>query len=116
MTPHGLLVAWRRHMHEARIDFAKETALPLALMAQLYDIERRAVDYTAKQRYELRQQDSVMILARLRQWLDGPIAGDALPRASWARRSITCATTGSRCKSSLWMAACRSITTRLKLP
>ncbi|MEZ6137042.1 MAG: transposase [Pirellulaceae bacterium] len=78
---HGLLVVCARHMHEARINFAKETALPLALMAQLYDIERRAVDYTAEQRYELRQQASVMILARLRQWLDGPIAGDALPKS-----------------------------------
>ncbi|MEZ6133433.1 MAG: transposase [Pirellulaceae bacterium] len=112
---HGLLVDARRHMHEARINFAKETALPLALMAQLYDIERRAVDYTAKQRYELRQQDSVMILARLRQWLDGPIAGDALPKQVGQGDQLLAATTGSRCKSSLWMAACRSITTRLKL-
>ena len=71
----------RRHMHEARINFAKETALPLALMAQLYDIERRAVEYTAEQRHELRQQDSLMILTRLRQWLDGPIAGDTLPKS-----------------------------------
>ncbi len=71
----------RRHMHEARINFAKETALPLALMAQLYDIERRALEYTAEQRLALRQQDSILILKRLRQWLDGPIAGDALPKS-----------------------------------
>ena len=71
----------RRHMHEARINFAKETALPLALMAQLYDIERRAVEQTADERHQLRQRESVMILTRLRQWLDGPIAGDALPKS-----------------------------------
>lgn len=71
----------RRHMHEARINFPKETTLPLALMAQLYDIERRAIDQTAEQRRELRQRESVMILSRLREWLDGPIANDALPKS-----------------------------------
>ena len=75
----------RRHMYEARINFARETALPLALMSQLYDIERRAVGWTAEERKQLRQRDSVMILKRLRQWLDGPIATDALPKSKFGK-------------------------------
>jgi transposase len=72
----------RRHMYEARVNYEKETSLPLALMRQLYDIERRAVDYSASSRHEIRQRESVRILDRLREWLDGPIAADALPKSN----------------------------------
>jgi hypothetical protein len=75
----------RRHMYEARLSAARETSLPLALMAQLYDIERRAVEMTPGQRYELRQRDSLLMLSRLRSWLDGPIASDALPKSKFGK-------------------------------
>ena len=71
----------RRHMHEARINFPQETALPLALMAQLYDIERRAVDLPWQERGRLRAEQSRMIVDRLREWLAGSTASDALPKS-----------------------------------
>ena len=71
----------RRYMHEARINFPKESALPLALMSQLYDIERRATECSPEQRQLLRDSESQMIVDRLRDWLDGPIASDALPKS-----------------------------------
>ncbi len=75
----------RRYMYDARLNFANETILPLALMAQLYDIERRALGWAADARGQLRQRESVMILKRLRDWLDGPIAGDALPKSKFGK-------------------------------
>jgi transposase len=81
MTRMACLSHARRHVYESRLNFPNETLLPLALLRQLYDIERRAVDYSADERFQLRTCESVLILGRLREWLDGPIARDALPKS-----------------------------------
>ena len=69
----------RRHVYEHQ-DYDKNvSALPLALMNQLYDIERRALQWSDEARGELRAKESRMILDRLKGWLDGPVAGSVLP-------------------------------------
>ena len=69
----------RRHVYEHQ-DYDKNvSALPLALMNQLYDIERRALQWSDEARGELRAKESRMILDRLKEWLDGPVAGSILP-------------------------------------
>jgi transposase len=69
----------RRHVYEHQ-DYDKNvSALPLALMNQLYDIERRALQWSDEARGELRAKESRMILDRLKEWLDGPVAGSVLP-------------------------------------
>jgi len=81
MTRMACLSHARRYVYDSRLNFPNETLLPLALLRQLYDIERRAVDASAAECGELRARESVLILGRLREWLDGPIAGDALPKS-----------------------------------
>lgn len=81
MTRMACMSHGRRHVYNARLNFPSETLLPLALLRQLYDIERRAVDYSADERHQLRASESVLILGRLREWLDGPVACNALPKS-----------------------------------
>ncbi len=81
MTRMACLSHARRYVYDSRLNFPNDTLLPLALLRQLYDIERRAVDASAAERGELRARESVLILGRLREWLDGPIATDALPKS-----------------------------------
>ncbi len=45
----------------------------------VYDIERRATGSDETARDELRAKESRLILDRLRQWLDGPMAQSVLP-------------------------------------
>jgi transposase len=44
------------------------------LIQQLYRVEKEGEDYTADQRYEIRQKQSKAILSKLRKWLDKAIA------------------------------------------
>jgi hypothetical protein len=69
----------RRKIFEAKDVDQAASALPLALIAQLYDIERRGASMSDEARTELRQRDSRLILDRLRVWLEGPIALALLP-------------------------------------
>ena len=69
----------RRHVYEHQDHDKNVSALPLALMNQLYDIERRALQWSDEARGELRAKESRMILDRLKGWLDGPVAGSVLP-------------------------------------
>jgi len=69
----------RRHVYEHQDHDKNVSALPLALMNQLYDIERRASQWSDEARGELRAKESRMILDRLKEWLDGPVAGSVLP-------------------------------------
>jgi hypothetical protein len=48
-------------------------------MNQLYDIERSCAQWSDEARGELRAKESRMILDRLREWLDGPVAQSVLP-------------------------------------
>ncbi len=69
----------RRHVFEVREYDLQVSAWPLAIISQLYDIERRALDGTAEARTEMRQNESRRHLERLREWLDGPVAKSVLP-------------------------------------
>jgi hypothetical protein len=76
------LACWshaRRHVFEAKETDLVLSALPMALINQLYDIERRASDWTNEARTEIRQRESRLILARLKEFLDGPAAKSVLP-------------------------------------
>ena len=69
----------RRHVFEAKDVDLSISAMPLALMSQLYDIERRASDWSYEARTEVRQQESKLILDRLGDWLGGVTARSVLP-------------------------------------
>ena len=69
----------RRKIFEAKDNDRTASALPLALIGQLYDIERLAMDWPNEKRTAIRQSDSRLILDRLRTWLDGTIAKSILP-------------------------------------
>ena len=69
----------RRHVHDAKDMDLSVSALPLALINQLYDIERRGLEWSNDQRTEVRQRESKLILSRLREWLDGVVARSVLP-------------------------------------
>jgi hypothetical protein len=69
----------RRHVYEHQDNDKSVSAYPLALMNQLYDIERRAAGSDEASHGQLRAKDSRLILDRLRQWLDGPMARSVLP-------------------------------------
>jgi transposase len=69
----------RRHVHEHQDNDKSVSALPLAWMNQLYDIDRRAMNWSDEARGELRARESRMILDRLGDWLDGPLAQSVLP-------------------------------------
>ena len=69
----------RRKIFEAKDNDRTASALPLALIGQLYDIERLAMDWPNEKRTAIRQSDSRLILDRLRTWLDGSIAKSILP-------------------------------------
>jgi transposase len=69
----------RRYLYDAREHDLKISAWPLAMISQLYDIERRALDWTAAERTEVRQNESRRILERFGEWLDGVMAKSVLP-------------------------------------
>jgi len=69
----------RRKLFEAKDVDVVASALPLALIGQLYDVERRAASISAAERTELRQNESRLLLDRLGAWLDGTVATTLLP-------------------------------------
>lgn len=69
----------RRHVFEAKDVDLQISAMPLALINQLYDIERRGLEWTNDERTEVRQQESKLILGRLGDWLNGIVAKSVLP-------------------------------------
>ena len=69
----------RRKVFEAKDNDLAASALPLALIGQLYEIERRGSDLNNSERTELRERESRLILDRLKAWLNGPIAKSLLP-------------------------------------
>jgi len=69
----------RRKIFEAKDNDRAASSLPLALIGQLYDIERLAMDCPNEKRKEIRQSESRLILDRLRTWLDGAMAKSILP-------------------------------------
>ena len=76
------LACWahaRRHIYENQSHDPVAAAYPLALMQQLYDIERRTSQWSTDARKDLRNKESRPILDRLKAWLDGPIPDSILP-------------------------------------
>jgi hypothetical protein len=69
----------RREVYEHHESDPQVSALPLALMNQLYDIERRAMKMNDQEGGELRTKESRKILDRLGEYLDGPVAKSILP-------------------------------------
>ena len=69
----------RRKVYEHQESDLQASALPLALMNQLYDIERRATQKSDQERGELRDKESRRILDRLEEYLEGPVAKSVLP-------------------------------------
>jgi len=69
----------RRKIFEAKDNDRVASALPLALIGQLYDIERRTMDWSNTERTVIRQNESRLILDQLRKWLDGVVAKSILP-------------------------------------
>lgn len=69
----------RRKFDEATSSHPRLSAEALAIIQQLYDLEDRARDFTAKDRRGLRQREASPLLARLRGWLDEQ-AVSALPK------------------------------------
>lgn len=79
MTRMACLSHARRHLFESRECDLTVSALPLALMNQLYDIERRALEWANDERTEIRQTESKLILNRLGDWIEGTAAKNVLP-------------------------------------
>jgi len=79
MTRMACMSHARRHIYEAKDVDLSVSATPLALMNQLYDIERRALEWTNDARTQVRQTESKVVLERLGSWLDGIVAKSVLP-------------------------------------
>jgi transposase len=76
----------RRKVYEHQESDPQVSALPLALMNQLYDIERRALKMSDQERGELRGKESRKILDRLAEYLEGPLAKNLLPSSVSVQR------------------------------
>lgn len=85
MTRMACLSHARRKIFESRGNDPQASVVPLALLSQLYDIERRAVDWTDAERTEVRQRESKLIFAQLRAWIDGPVAQNLLPQSGLSK-------------------------------
>jgi len=60
----------RRKFFDAKATDGKRSAHMLALVGELYDVERQAKELSEAVRLELRQTQSVPILERIKTWLD----------------------------------------------
>ena len=69
----------RRKFEEALSSHPTLAAQALGFFRQLYDIEDRALEFSAEARHALRQSEAVPLLAKLRAWADAQ-AGLALPK------------------------------------
>lgn len=74
----------RRKLDECRENHPRHTTVLLALIRQLYDLEDRAKLWSAAQRRELRQRESVRVLNQIREYLDGPPLKRLLPKSDLA--------------------------------
>jgi transposase len=74
----------RRYVYEHQHNDANASALPLALINKIYDVERRAIGMSFEERGKLRTTETRMYLDRLREWLDGPVAERLLPSSKLA--------------------------------
>jgi transposase len=73
----------RRKFYDAQDSDAERSAQMLALVGQLYQIERESKELTCALRLAVRQERSVPVLARIQAWLDRE-QGVVLPRSPMA--------------------------------
>jgi transposase len=81
------LACWahaRRKVFEYQNIDVTASALPLALINKIYDVERRASMLSVEERAMLRATETKMYLDRFREWLDGPVAASLLPQSKLA--------------------------------
>ena len=81
MTRMACMSHARRKVFEAKDVDRVASAYPLALIGQLYDVERMAMNMTKEERTDIRQRESKLILNRLGAWLDGALAKSVLPES-----------------------------------
>jgi transposase len=74
----------RRKLDECRTSQPRHTTVLLSLIRQLYDLEDRAKLWTAEQRGELRERESVRVLQQIREYIDGPQLERLLPKSDFA--------------------------------
>jgi hypothetical protein len=73
----------RRKFFDAKTTDGKRSAHMLALVGELYDVERRAKDLGESRRLELRQRERAPVLDRIKAWLDDE-SRVVLPRSPMA--------------------------------
>jgi transposase len=73
----------RRKFVEATT-YTAERELLLGMIQALYDVEARATDMSWQDRQTLRERESTLILAGIRQWLDSEPLGAVLPKSDFA--------------------------------
>ncbi len=74
----------RRKLHECRVNHPRHTTVLLSLVRQLYDLEERAKLYSAGERLELRQRESLRVLRQIREYINGPPLERLLPKSDLA--------------------------------
>lgn len=73
----------RRKFFDAKTTDGRRSAQMLALVGELYDVERQAKDWDEAARLELRRRESVPVLDRIKVWLDAEVQ-IVLPRSPMA--------------------------------
>jgi transposase len=73
----------RRKFFDAKSTDGRRSAAMLAMVGELYEVERRAKDLDEPARLELRQRESVPVLGRIKAWLDDE-GRVVLPRSAMA--------------------------------
>lgn len=73
----------RRKFFDAKSTDGRRSAAMLAMVGELYDVERRAKDLDEAARLDLRRRESLPILERIKAWLDDEVRV-VLPRSPMA--------------------------------
>lgn len=73
-----------RRKVEAVKAYEKQANQLLHMIQALYDIETRAKEMNWKEREELRAQESSIVLAGIKKWLDSPVVSTVLPKSDFA--------------------------------
>lgn len=72
----------RRKVFDARLNHPQVASVLLAMYRELYDVEDEARGADAAGRLELRQQKAVPVWQRMREFLDGDVVRNLLPKES----------------------------------
>ena len=75
----------RRKVFNARDNHPAHAAVVLSMFQQLYDIEDRARDFSADDRKALRQAEAKPIWERIREYVNGDVVANVLPKETFAQ-------------------------------